>query len=883
MNKFIVISHTHWDREWYLPFEVFRLKLCDLIDRLLVLLEKDRDYIFHLDAQTVVLEDYLEMHPKKEKILRRYIESGNIRVGPWYLQNDFYLTDGESTIRNLQIGSRLARNFGRCGIVGYAPDQFGNIPQMPQILKGFGIDTFIFGRGYNFYEKDKNGNLKELPKDTEFLWKGVDGTRCLAVFMRGFYNNAQRIPAKSELAKLLLDLNARSFKGLNKSPFILLMNGVDHLEAQDDLIGILKNLQEDGIDIEQTGLDEYSRMLHDSLENKELSVYEGALDKGNDSTTLRGCHSSRVYLKQANVKMQDLLIRKLEPLYSYLEMSGFKGIYPHDEMLFLWKSLIKNHPHDSICGCSTDAVHAHMEDRYLRIKETAEELLHRGLRVAAQHSGHPRSSSSDYCITVFNGTALNATQTVECELNFFASENIRDFALYDDEKNSIPYEIASKKRQPYDVFSPLNLPGVIDADTVRIRFEVKDIPPFTAKVYAVTPHEKGVKLPKLPKSDFIENEYYRLEVNGGNLILTDLTGDSAIENPFYLEERDDFGDSYQFHGSGKPTEYIYPARVSITQSGNLRKEIKLRFDYRLPADPLRTKGSSTRKKQQICDILIGLTANSDIIELTYKLKNKAKNHRTRLCIKSGLNSPVLRTDGAFDCAERTDFEHCTVTEADTHSNSTFAALTACERNCAVFTEGQHETQAVGGALMLTICRSTGIIQANPVTFKPVGGSHWLAPQNQCLRDLDGRLGIRYGKTLPDALLYEKAKLFRCGFSVLSDSFDPKKYSGGRFAVQATELQQLYYVDDPFKTCRISVNNGINVQSNDIAVSCLKASEKGGLILRLFNMSDHSVTAPFNCRGKIYKTDLAEQNETFIGENSVILSFGKKEIITLRIK
>ena len=30
-----VVSHTHWDREWYQPFEVFRLRLMDLIDHLL--------------------------------------------------------------------------------------------------------------------------------------------------------------------------------------------------------------------------------------------------------------------------------------------------------------------------------------------------------------------------------------------------------------------------------------------------------------------------------------------------------------------------------------------------------------------------------------------------------------------------------------------------------------------------------------------------------------------------------------------------------------------------------------------------------------------------------------------------------------------------------
>ena len=164
MKKFVVISHTHWDREWYMPFSVFRMKLVDLIDRLLGILERDSDYIFHLDAQTIVLEDYLAIHPRNEEKLKQYIASGNIRVGPWYLQNDFYLTDGEATVRNLMIGTAIAKQFGKCGTVGYAPDQFGNISQLPQIIRQFGLRAFVFGRGFRFHETvDGARREKKMP------------------------------------------------------------------------------------------------------------------------------------------------------------------------------------------------------------------------------------------------------------------------------------------------------------------------------------------------------------------------------------------------------------------------------------------------------------------------------------------------------------------------------------------------------------------------------------------------------------------------------------------------------------------------------------------------------------------------------------------------
>ena len=83
---FCVISHTHWDREWYAPLELFRNRLTDLFDRLLIILEKNPDYVFHMDAQTVVLEDYLAVRPEKKAILMQHIKNRRIIVGPWYLQ-----------------------------------------------------------------------------------------------------------------------------------------------------------------------------------------------------------------------------------------------------------------------------------------------------------------------------------------------------------------------------------------------------------------------------------------------------------------------------------------------------------------------------------------------------------------------------------------------------------------------------------------------------------------------------------------------------------------------------------------------------------------------------------------------------------------------------
>ncbi|MFL6205094.1 MAG: alpha-mannosidase, partial [Acidimicrobiales bacterium] len=81
-----IVPHTHWDREWYSPYQTFRLRLVDLLDQLLPQLEGDPSYAhFLLDGQMAVVDDYLEVRPEAEDRLRRLAIAGRVSVGPWYI------------------------------------------------------------------------------------------------------------------------------------------------------------------------------------------------------------------------------------------------------------------------------------------------------------------------------------------------------------------------------------------------------------------------------------------------------------------------------------------------------------------------------------------------------------------------------------------------------------------------------------------------------------------------------------------------------------------------------------------------------------------------------------------------------------------------------
>ena len=141
MKTIHLISHTHWDREWYLTFQEFRFKLIHLVDLLLDILEKNQNYMnFSLDGQAIILDDYLEICPSRANEIIEHIKQGRINFGPWYISPDEFLITGEGHIRNLLEGDKISKISGGKMKIGYLPDTFGHIGQMPQILNGFGIE-----------------------------------------------------------------------------------------------------------------------------------------------------------------------------------------------------------------------------------------------------------------------------------------------------------------------------------------------------------------------------------------------------------------------------------------------------------------------------------------------------------------------------------------------------------------------------------------------------------------------------------------------------------------------------------------------------------------------------------------------------------------------
>jgi alpha-mannosidase len=362
--RYLVVPHTHWDREWYLPFEQFRLRLGAVVDGVLDTLERDPSFTsFTLDGQAIVLEDYLDVRPENAGRLRALLDAGRLEVGPSYVLPDEILVGGESLVRNLLLGRRVCRRFGvEPSGAGYLPDSFGHPAQVPQILAGFGIRTLLFSRGLGD-EIDDVGVV--------FRWR-AGPAEVVACQMLPHYDNFARLTwhhDAEERVRAIVERFGDLVRGAGQDE-ILLANGSDHLPVEPELPKILAGLE---------GTFRIGRYDEHAPAPDGLPVHEGELVGSRLQNVLRGVNSARIYLKQANERAETRLL-SIETAAA-LRTLRERAPYPSADLRLAWRDLLRNHPHDSICGCSCDEVHRDMLVRYEQLDRTLDVVEREALGV----------------------------------------------------------------------------------------------------------------------------------------------------------------------------------------------------------------------------------------------------------------------------------------------------------------------------------------------------------------------------------------------------------------------------------------------------------------------------------------------------------------------
>ncbi len=411
-----LVPHTHWDREWYEPFQVFRMRLVELVDQLLDSMDADPRLAFTLDGQVATIDDYLEIRPAGRQRIERLIVAGRLAIGPWQILMDEFLVSGETILRNLELGWHAAEAFGGAMAVGYLPDMFGHVAQMPQILHRAGIDHAVVWRGVPA-AIDRNA----------FIWTAPDGSSVRAEYLVGGYGNGAYLLAVPDRLAEKVERYADAARAFYGEHSILAMYGEDHAVPSPRLATIVAaaNARRDDIEVRIETLSAYiggvdaAPLDQLGVEARPLEGWTGELRSAARANMLMNVTSARIDVKKAAGRAERILERYAEPLAA---LHG--GVWPERLLELAWRRLVDNSAHDSICGCSQDVVVDQVLGRYAEAIQIGRGLVAAALRPLA--ATVPRGS-----VVVVNPSPFARTDVVEIDVHVPAAWSTVDLELED--------------------------------------------------------------------------------------------------------------------------------------------------------------------------------------------------------------------------------------------------------------------------------------------------------------------------------------------------------------------------------------------------------------------------------------------------------------------
>jgi len=922
-NHIIIVPETHWDREWYLPFQEYRAKLVLLMDRLLEILRVDPEYRnFTLDGQTIPLEDYLEVRPETEAEIKKYVKERRLSIGPMYILPDEFLVSGESLIRNLLIGHQIAKKFGRVMKTGYIPDPFGHIAQLPQILKGFEIPSVLFWRGFGNEFEEKNLNI-------EFMWNSPgESSSILAIFLRYGYGSVAdlNLSKKTGIYKLAINKIRRvvsKFEKLTATPYVLLNSGEDHHEAKPEIPKIVSQWNELYPDklLEQNDFEYYVDKV---LSVKpQLKTFQGELRGGKYTNLLSGVFSARMWIKQRNTDIEYLYEKYTEPIATITwALDKYKKFnYPQAYITTGLKWLIKNHPHDSICGCSIDQVHDEMKTRFDWAEQIGNEVFKNSM-LYLYDLLRVKEDENHTLIIVFNPLPWKrrdiASFNVISNINKYGLKNPENFKIIDSDGNNVPYQYVQLKGEPrYRVVGSINYYCSFLADVPACGYKCYYI------VLGESPTENNLKDNELKVGiDNIENQFFKIDVSlKGQINVLDKSSGILYENICYFEDMGDWGDEYDFSGPFEnqtdlkfTSEDLNVLEISPLIDGSSQKTIKLHANLNLPASLAEDR--YTRDEYLISNLInVYITLYKDLkrIDLKIEIENASKDHRIRAIFPTKIKSNSVNCDGHFTVISRDvklpDSENWAQKPLPTNHQKDFISVSDESRTFSVINKGLPEYEAIlneDGTISLAITLLRCIEWLSRIDFssrRNNAGPDLNTPKAQCIGHHTFELSLSIEENKANWLasqIHIKGKEFNNPLKVVAPFMVRSSIRAANKLVLSPFGILSYFGDTrrhQFKQYLPEELSFLEIENTNIVLSALKKSEEGNeLILRCFNISSEPQETNVKFCDFIEIQDAqvvnfleeTPQNEIkayvkSIEQNSILLAIDPHVIATIKIK
>ena len=703
-----LVPHTHWDREWYEPFQRFRLRLVDLMDDVVARAEREPDFRFTMDGQMAAVDDYLEVRPEQTEAVRALVARGQLAIGPWRVLMDEFLCSGETMIRNLEMGWTDAARLGAVMPIGYLPDMFGHCAQMPQLLRHVGIEQAVVYRG--------------VPAEVdchEFWWRSPDGTGIRTEFLANSYGNAADVfgsGAARERLAARLDTQSHWYAG-----DFLAMYGTDHAAPLPSLMAEVAELNEvadatpDGPAVRVATLTDY--LAEPRHPREALRVVDGELRSHARANILPGVLSVRWQLKEAMARTERLLTRYAEP-FAALHLQSLPSHY----LAMAWRRVIDSSCHDSVTGCGVDETAVQVLARLQEGEHAAQAVRDRALTAAQVMSpagsvivANPLATQRDDVIDVtlpvpeqwsavgfeLPGGRVVPAQEVSRPAVELASERVRSgdlprlmhrvhdrelFGLQlrdieiDGAGQRLTFQLADHGDPDFDAIAaearlrsaatasgPDAIWDVITADEPRRRLAAAiPAPPLgwttvrvaemTAPTLMPTPMEAtsengrhGIR----QGERVLDNGLVQVRVDGDGTLTVSADG-VTLRGVGRLVDGGDPGDSYNYAPPAHDVLVSEPTQVSVTALGSEGPVIgALRVDrrYELPvASDL--AGRSDATESTAVAMHAELRAGEPFVRLRLDWQNVTRDHRLRLHVPTAGPAAVSHAQGQLAVVER---------------------------------------------------------------------------------------------------------------------------------------------------------------------------------------------------------------------------------------
>ncbi|HOZ45785.1 MAG TPA: glycoside hydrolase family 38 C-terminal domain-containing protein [Candidatus Hydrogenedentes bacterium] len=704
-----VISNTHWDREWLFDFQETRLLLVEFLDSLLDILDNEPRYdSFLLDSQAVPLEDYLELRPENRARVEKHVAAGRLMVGPWYTCPEGFCVNGESLVRNLLYGHRVARAFGGVMKVGHTPFSYGQNSQMPQIYAGFGIDTILF---YHGVSHDDTAN--------EFIFEGADGTQILGSqmsaharynFYFGLYRpvlygeyiddrvttwtrgglpfhrcseahcmehhdllDAERHYYRAKLKPALEALLAEE-KDAATTRFIAFMQGHDSSVGDTLTLRIIDDAQQ------YLGRD---KMFHSNLPAlmekvkgaaKDLEVLKGERrvpkPMGGRIHLYSDVLSSRTRMKRLNARAETALQRWAEPYAALTWALG--AAYPKSALDLAWKTLLKCHAHDSIAGSGVDEIERDMNYRLRQVINVSEGLTRRSLEFIQGRIDNSAAARDDVLFTVFNAAPRTRSEVVTVVADLPSTSGYGpDLSLIEPgHQRPIPVQVCGRRPHQTVVNHLGNAPEMMACERVRFHFAAENVPAFGYATYYLRREAVDARGTLVAGRNTMENEHLSVHINAdGTLDITDKASGQVFSGLHYFEDSGEGGVAWmhvepQF--DQVLTSLSWPAVVALVESGPLLARYRIEYRIDVPVhieeagddDWKRLDGfnNSARRSPETRTMKIvseiTLTKGARAVDVVTRFDNPCKDHRLRVLFPTRLAAKTCHVENAFDVVER---------------------------------------------------------------------------------------------------------------------------------------------------------------------------------------------------------------------------------------